>query len=104
MRLVLAALCLSTLTLPVCGQSDRGTITGTVSDSSAAVIDNAPVEARNIDTGATYDALATATGNFTLASLPAGNYQISITVPGFKKYVRQGLVVQVAQTMRVDVV
>jgi Carboxypeptidase regulatory-like domain len=84
-------------------QGDRGTITGTISDPAGAVVASAPVQAKNLATGAVYDAASTDTGNFTLSQLPAGGYEISVTVPGFKKYVRTGLTVEVAATVRVDI-
>ena len=84
-------------------QSDRGTITGTVSDPGGAVIAAAAIEARNLSTGLTYQSASTATGNYTVPELPVGSYEITASVPGFKKYVRQGLVVQAAQTYRVDI-
>jgi len=84
-------------------QSDRGTITGTVSDPAGAVVASAPMEARNTENGALYQAATSTTGNYTLSQLPAGTYELSVTVPGFKKYVRNNLQVQVAQTIRIDV-
>ena len=45
----------------------------------------------------------TATGNYTIGNLPSGTYEIDVTVAGFKKYVRTGLMVQELQTIRVDV-
>jgi hypothetical protein len=84
-------------------QSDRGTITGTVSDPAGAVVANAPIEARNLETGAVYQVGSTATGNYTIGQLPAGNYEVSVTVPGFKRYVHSGLTVEVAQTLRIDI-
>src|SRR5579871_1219652 len=83
-------------------QSDRGTITGTVSDPAGAVVANAGVEARNTETGAVYPVAASATGNYTIPQLPAGTYEVDVTVPGFKKFVRTGLTIQAAQTIRVD--
>ena len=83
-------------------QNDRGTITGTISDPAGAVVANAAVEARHTDTGAVYPVAASDTGNYTIVQLPSGNYELTVTVPGFKKYVRSGLVVQAAQTIRVD--
>src|SRR6516164_5946661 len=83
-------------------QSDRGTITGTVSDPAGAVIASASVEARNTDTGAVYQAASSATGNYTIAELPVGNYELTVTMPGFKKLARPGLIVQAAQTIRID--
>src|SRR5690348_14597743 len=89
-------------TLGALGQSDRGTITGTISDPAGAVIANAAIEARNVATGAVYAAASSATGNYAIAQLPAGNYELSVIVPGFKKYVRAGLQVEVAGTLRID--
>jgi len=91
------------LTLTALAQSDRGTITGTIADSAGSVVPAAPVQARNVETGAVYEAASTATGNYTLAQLPTGNYELSVTVAGFKKYVRQNLFLPVAQTLRIDV-
>jgi hypothetical protein len=84
-------------------QSDRGTVTGTVSDPAGAVVANAAIEARNLETGATYQAASSSTGNYTLSQLPAGTYQVAATVAGFKKYVRENVSVQTAQTLRVDI-
>jgi hypothetical protein len=88
--------------LALLAQSDRGTITGTVADPVGAVVANAAIEARNLETGATYDAATSNTGNFTLSQLPAGTYQVSATVAGFKKYVRENVFVQTAQTLRIE--
>ena len=85
------------------GQGDRGSITGVISDPAGAVVVNAPVEARNVETGAISLGVSTATGNYVIPQLPAGSYEVTISVPGFKKLVRQGLTLQVQQTLRVDV-
>src|SRR5579871_6307508 len=83
-------------------QSDRGVITGTVSDPAGAVVANAAIEAKNADSGVVFQAGTSATGNYTLAQLPVGTYELSVTVPGFKKVVRPGIIVNVAATVRVD--
>src|SRR5579863_2062326 len=83
-------------------QSDRGTITRAVSDPAGAVVAGAAIEARNVATGAVYPVASSATGNYTIVQLPAGNYELSVSVPGFKKFVRQNLVIEVAGTVRVD--
>src|SRR5881296_1680664 len=87
----------------VLAQTDRGTLTGTVSDTTGAVIPGVPIEAKNIQTGATYQAGSSETGNYTLAQLPAGTYELSATLPGFKKFVRAGVIVSVATVLRIDV-
>src|SRR5215475_4505770 len=84
-------------------QGDRGTITGTVADPANAVVGGASIEAKNSESGASYTAATTETGNYTLAQLPAGSYQLTVTLPGFKKYVRQNVVVAATQTVRLDV-
>src|SRR5689334_12128255 len=103
MRRLLVAVAVSSLAFTLFAQSDRGTITGTVADPAGAVVAAAPIEIRNIETGVVNRAASSATGNYTLAQLPAGQYELSVTVAGFKKYVRQSLTVGVAQTFRVDV-
>lgn len=97
---LVVALCISA----VWAQSDRGTITGTVSDPAGAVVSNAPIEAKHLETGANYEAATSATGNYTLSQLPTGTYELTISVAGFKKFVRQNLVLPVAQTLRIDAV
>ncbi len=103
MRPFLLSAVLSMFALCVFAQSDRGTITGTVADPAGAVVANAAIQARNVETGAVYDIASTATGNYALTGLPSGTYELTVTVAGFKKYVRQGLTVQAAQTFRVDI-
>src|SRR5690242_21235234 len=84
-------------------QTDRGTITGTVSDATGAVIPGATIEAKNVATGAVYQAGSSETGNYTLAQLPAGTYELSAGLPGFKKFVRSGVIVSVATVLRIDI-
>ena len=103
MRLFLGTLCLIPLAAALFGQSDRGTITGTVTDPAGAVVANAAIQARNDATGVVYETASTTTGNYTIAQLPVGSYEVSATVPGFKKYTRQGITVEVAQVLRIDI-
>lgn len=103
MRKTTLLACLLWATTVAFAQTDRGTITGTVTDPAGAVIATAPVEARNVETGAVYQAASSATGNYTLAQLPAGTYEMTVKVPGFKVFIRQNLALPVAQTLRIDV-
>lgn len=84
-------------------QTDRGTITGTVADSSGAVIAGATVVVVNTETQLRAESVTTATGNYTITALPAGTYTLTIDHPGFSKYERTNINVQVAVTARVDV-
>jgi hypothetical protein len=80
-------------------QTDRGTITGTVQDPASSTVPGAAVVARNVSNGSLFPTTTTSTGNFTLASLPAGVCELSVEAPGFKRYVSQGAVVEVAQVL-----
>src|SRR5262245_52645925 len=98
------AICVLFLAISLCyAQSERGTITGTISDPTKAVIPGANITATNSETAAKFETISTETGNYTLAQLPAGVYQLSVELPGFKKYVRQGITVLATQTLRIDV-
>ena len=103
MRSVFVAACLALCAMLAFAQGDRGNITGTVLDPAGAVIANAMIEARNTATGNVYQAATTETGNYNLSQLPVGTYELSVTVPGFKKFIRQNLTVQVAQTLGIDI-
>ena len=87
MRLRFVALSLLLCALSAFAQSDRGTITGTVSDPAGAVVANAMVEAKNAATGTAYPAATSNTGNYTLAQLPVGTYELSVTAPDRKSVV-----------------
>ena len=74
-------------------QGDRGTITGTVTDPAGAVIANAAIEVRNSETGVASQTASTETGNYTIAQVPPGTYNMTVTAAGFKKYIRQNIAV-----------
>ncbi len=85
MRLIHKLTLLPFIAMLLFAQSDRGTITGTVSDPANSVVPGAAVMAKNMETGAQTQTVTTATGNFTLASLQAGTYEVSVEAPGFNK-------------------
>jgi hypothetical protein len=106
-RLFTLAVSLFALTLlnfpAASAQSDRGTITGIVADSSGALLPSAAVSMRNLNTGEVYKGEATKTGSFTIAALPAGTYALTVGHPGFKEYVQDGITISVAETTRQNV-
>jgi hypothetical protein len=103
MKSTAAWVCLALFSAAAFAQSDRGTITGAVADPAGAVIAAAMIEVKNAETGVVYQTATTATGNYTIAQLPTGTYEMTVTAPGFKKYIRQNIVVEVLQTARLDV-
>src|SRR5258708_8487913 len=87
----------------VCAQSDRGTVTGTVSDPTGAAVPRAEVVAIEGSSGAEYKANTIDSGNFPIASVPAGAYDLTVTASGFKTYLQKGITIQVAQIARLNV-
>jgi Carboxypeptidase regulatory-like domain len=69
---------------PAFGQSDRGSITGTVKDQNGGVVPNAKVTATNIDTGEVRKTMTGNEGAFTLSELKAASYRLTVEAAGFK--------------------
>src|SRR5258708_39878989 len=84
-------------------QGAGGAVTGTVSDPTGAAVPRAEVVAIEGSSGAEYKANTTDTGNFTIASVPAGAYDLTVTASGFKTYLQKGITIQVAQIARLNV-
>ena len=67
------------------------------------MVANAPVEVKNTGTGVAYRTTTTDTGNYSVQQLPIGNYDVTVTVQGFKGFNRKGLTLSAAQVMRIDI-
>ena len=83
-------------------QSNQGTITGAISDPAGAVIAAAQIQVKNSETGVVYNGGTSSTGNYVIV-VPAGTYEITVNVPGFKKFVESNVQVVVATDTRKDV-
>ena len=64
-------------------QTFRGTINGTVTDPSGAVVPNAQVKATEVATGSDHNTITTSDGQFAFQDIPVGAYKVIITAPGF---------------------
>src|ERR1043165_2123506 len=80
----LLALFMTLAAANVFAQSDRGSITGTVTDPSGAVVPNAKVTATSLDTGEARETTTSGEGSYTLPELKAGRYKITVEAQGFK--------------------
>src|SRR5512132_399220 len=99
-RMMLAFVILAAIS--VAAQTFRGTILGTVSDASGAVISGAKVVARNVGTGLERTTLTSADGSYSIPELPLGTYTVTISQAGFQTSVTNNVVVDVATERRVD--
>jgi Carboxypeptidase regulatory-like domain len=87
----------------VFGQSDKGAISGTVTDPAGAIVARATVQAKSVETGNVYKAVSSGAGKYAVAELPAGQYDISVAVPGLRAYEQKNIRVQAAKESPVDI-
>ncbi len=78
---------------------DNATITGTVGDSSGAVIPNAAISLTNPATGQVRETTSNSAGAYRFPNVGIGTYTLVVTAPSFQKYTKTGIVVNVAQTL-----
>jgi len=86
---------------PAAAQVTTGTIVGTVTDSNG-VVPGANVVIHEVNKGTSETVVTDATGGYTAPFLTPGTYRIEVNVSGFKKWVRDGVILQVNQRARVD--
>jgi len=84
-------------------QTFRGTILGSVTDSSGAAVPGATVTIKNLDTGLVRTVTTSDDGTYAAPELPIGNYSVSVEKAGFKVGVVTGIKVEVSTERRTDV-
>ncbi|HKP73402.1 MAG TPA: TonB-dependent receptor [Pyrinomonadaceae bacterium] len=84
-------------------QSDRGTITGTVTDPAGAIVVEAKVTATSLTTGEVREATTTDDGAYTLPELKAAPYRLTVEKAGFKTATVENIQVAVQVTRRADI-
>jgi hypothetical protein len=85
-------------------QATTGVIEGTVRDESGAAIPAATVTLRNTATNFERTVMSDADGRFRGLLLPLGPYRVAVSLTGFATHVREGLELQVGQTINLPVV
>ncbi len=99
-----ATLILSLSQVPsVCGQGMMASLTGLVTDPTGAVVPEAQVIATETSTHVTRTTATNGSGYYALAALAVGTYTVTVEKPGFKKAVRNNLVLAVGEDVRLDV-
>jgi Carboxypeptidase regulatory-like domain len=101
-RTILFVLILGVFAGRAAAQSDRGTIAGTVLDSSGGTVVNATVTATLTETGGVNTATTGPTGGFRLYDLRVGTYKVTVTAQGFKTEEKTGVVVQINSTASLE--
>ncbi len=108
MRTTLRCACVA-LALIVAGagaawaQQTTGTLTGRVVDEQNAALPGATITARNTETGFSRTVATDGEGMYRIAALPVGTYDLTIEMSGFANFDRKGIVLNVAQTLTVDI-
>jgi outer membrane receptor protein involved in Fe transport len=87
----------------VAAQQITGSIRGTVSDPSGAVVQAAAVTAKQIETGLTRLAVTDKQGEYVLVELPIGHYQLEVQAKGFETYLQEGISLDVNQNAAVSI-
>jgi hypothetical protein len=89
--------------LAASGQGQSGSISGTVKDPVGAIVAGASVQAKSTSTSAAYQTISSKDGAYALANLPAGFYDISVTLAGVAPFTLRNVTVSAGNTARVDI-
>src|SRR5215467_4429157 len=84
-------------------QEFRATVTGHVVDASGAAMPKVSVQVVNLGTNETAVAVTNGQGIYSLPLLPPGTYRLTAAAPGFKKYVKDTIVLNVGDVAGIDV-
>src|SRR5579884_788843 len=88
-KLLILAVTLIVVGVSSYAQLDTGSVNGTVTDQSGAVVAGATVLLRNTQTNATRTITTTASGTYVASGLSTGPYQITVNAPGFQPFTGQ---------------
>ena len=91
------------LSLAASAQITRGSLSGNVTDPTGALLANANVELKNPANGEEVKTTTNAEGEFVFPSLAIGNYALTVEATGFKRFVIQSVVIEVATPARLTV-
>lgn len=83
-------------------QSERGTVTGVVRDSTNAVVPGVAVTVINVETNAATNLLTSDSGNYSAVNLPPGTYRVQAVLEGFQTSIAEGVIVTPGGAARVD--
>src|SRR6185437_14990437 len=104
LRATLATLTLACLlwTARIASAQAVAGMTGTVTDSTGAVIPNAKVTITNVNTSVTNHAVTSSAGTYSVRGLIPGTYQLTVEAPGFQKSVQSGILIEVSTVATIN--
>src|SRR4051812_29407701 len=85
------------------GQSFTGSIRGTITDNTKATVPSAKVVATDVDRRVEYSTVADPLGRYSLPSLPAAQYTLTVEAPGFDRTTQPAFRLEVQQQATVDI-
>jgi hypothetical protein len=88
---------------PTYSQTTDARMVGRVTDPSGASVADVVIELRNLATNVSRSTISGATGEYLIPSVPIGSYELSAELDGFKRFTRGPLMLDVNQTIRIDV-
>ena len=100
--LAVSLLCLC-LAGTVVAQSDRGTIAGSVLDSTGAAVPGAVITIKGADTGSVYQAVSSSSGSYRVNDIAIGRYDVTVEAKGFKTSLQKGVVVEISTVAALNV-
>jgi hypothetical protein len=96
-------LCLVFSASRLSAQIQEGSLTGTVKDSTGAVMRGVHVKLTNNGTGVSQSAISSSTGTYVFGAVDAGNYTLQADSKGFETYIAKGVQIHVAQASNIDI-
>src|SRR5581483_2099251 len=102
-KAVLVVLSLMALCGGARAQSGRGNVSGTVHDSTGAVVPGAKVSVTNVATNETTALETGASGDYTAPNIPVGTYNVRVQKEGFNEADVKNIIVNAVETARIDV-
>jgi hypothetical protein len=79
-----------------------GSLVGNVTDTSGAAVPGAIVKITETSTGQTRDLVSNLSGQYTISTIPAGTYEVSVSKEGFRTFLAKSIVVRINTVVRVD--
>jgi hypothetical protein len=104
MSRMLVAACSLAFVASLAGQSEKASLSGTISDPNGGIVDEAPVQLKNKTTAAVTRTSSKSDGHFTITGLAPGNYELSIVMPCCAyKLVKQDIALEADKVARLDI-